>query len=58
MLCKLFNGLSEKILLNQVIYDSTTGGCFDGLGENAINLNQGAESTISYLMARLFLMDL
>ena len=47
-----------KNTLNQVIYDSTTGGCFDGLGENAINLNQGAESTISYLMARLFLMDL
>lgn len=47
-----------KNTLNQVVYDSTTGGCFDGIGEKAINLNQGAESTISYLLARLFLMDL
>lgn len=53
-----FQWFIGKNSLNQVVYDSTTGGCFDGLGENAINLNQGAESTISYLMARLFLMDL
>ncbi|MEA1924480.1 MAG: glycosyltransferase [Candidatus Altiarchaeota archaeon] len=41
--------------LNQVIYDESTGGCHDGLGESSINLNQGAESTISYLIARLSL---
>lgn len=41
--------------LEQVIYDQTTGGCNDGLGKEAINLNQGAESTISYLLARLSL---
>jgi uncharacterized protein YyaL (SSP411 family) len=41
--------------LNQVVYDRTTGGCYDGVGRKEINLNQGAESTISYLMARLFL---
>ncbi|MBC8645114.1 hypothetical protein H9W95_17060 [Flavobacterium lindanitolerans] len=29
------------------------GGCFDGLEETNVNLNQGAESTLSYLMARL-----
>jgi glycosyltransferase involved in cell wall biosynthesis len=39
--------------LNQVIYNPCTGGCYDGLEENYVNLNQGAESTISYLMARL-----
>ena len=39
--------------LNQVIYDESTGGCHDGLGKSSVNLNQGAESTISYLMARL-----
>jgi len=39
--------------LNQVVYDRTTGGCYDGLGKKTINLNQGAESTISYLLARL-----
>ncbi len=41
--------------LGQVIYDQTTGGCNDGLGREAVNLNQGAESTISYLLARLSL---
>ncbi|OYT54800.1 MAG: hypothetical protein B6U72_01660 [Candidatus Altiarchaeales archaeon ex4484_2] len=41
--------------LNQVIYDESTGGCHDGLGESSINMNQGAESTISYLIARLSL---
>ena len=39
--------------LNQIIYNPCTGGCFDGLEETHVNLNQGAESTISYLMARL-----
>ncbi|MDY6833427.1 MAG: glycosyltransferase [Chloroflexota bacterium] len=39
--------------LNQVVYDRNTGGCYDGIGQNAINLNQGAEATISYLLARL-----
>jgi glycosyltransferase involved in cell wall biosynthesis len=43
--------------LKQVIYDETTGGCFDGLGEFSINLNQGAESTISFQMARLALFN-
>ena len=35
------------------MYNPCTGGCFDGLEENNVNLNQGAESTLSYLMARL-----
>jgi len=39
--------------LHQVIYNPCTGGCFDGLEETRVNLNQGAESTVSYLMARL-----
>ena len=38
--------------LNQIIYNPSTGGCYDGLEENHINLNQGAESTVSYLMSR------
>lgn len=41
--------------LRQVVYDNQTGGCYDGVGEKYINLNQGAESTISYLLARLIL---
>jgi hypothetical protein len=39
--------------LNQIIYNPCTGGCYDGLEESSVNLNQGAESTLSYLMARL-----
>ncbi|MFH1412495.1 MAG: glycosyltransferase [bacterium] len=39
--------------LHQMIYDEATGGCYDGLGKNSINFNQGAESTISYFLARL-----
>jgi glycosyltransferase involved in cell wall biosynthesis len=39
--------------LNQIIYNPCTGGCYDGLEETHVNLNQGAESTVSYLMARL-----
>lgn len=39
--------------LNQIIYNPCTGGCYDGLESSYVNLNQGAESTVSYLMARL-----
>ena len=35
------------------LYDSTTGGCRDGLHPDRANENQGAESTLSYLMALL-----
>ncbi|MDP3991221.1 MAG: glycosyltransferase [Candidatus Nealsonbacteria bacterium] len=41
--------------LNQAVYDEATGGCYDGLGQRSLNINQGAESTISYLLARLAL---
>jgi len=50
-----FNWFFGKNHLNQIVYDETTGGCFDGLGEQALNLNQGAESTLAYLTARLFI---
>ncbi|HPI67052.1 MAG TPA: glycosyltransferase [bacterium] len=41
--------------INQPVYDEITGGCYDGLLPECVNLNQGAESTISYLLARLSL---
>jgi len=47
-----FNWFLGKNHLNQMVYDEATGGCYDGLGKHSINFNQGAESTISYLMAR------
>lgn len=34
------------------LLDSESGGCFDGLHEKNLNQNQGAESTVSFLMAR------
>ena len=35
------------------LYDSATGGCRDGLHPERANQNQGAESTLSFLMALL-----
>jgi glycosyltransferase involved in cell wall biosynthesis len=35
------------------LYDSVTGGCRDGLHPERANENQGAESTLSFLMAQL-----
>jgi len=52
-----FNWFLGDNVLGQVVYDRTTGGCHDGVGEKFINLNQGAESTISYLLARLSFKD-
>ena len=39
--------------LKQTIYNPASGGCFDGLEKENVNLNQGAESTICYLIARM-----
>ncbi|WP_321331046.1 glycosyltransferase [uncultured Bacteroides sp.] len=48
-----FNWFLGNNHLHQIIYNPATGGCYDGLEENNINLNQGAESSVCYLMARL-----
>jgi glycosyltransferase involved in cell wall biosynthesis len=50
---KEFNWFLGENRLSQIIYNPRTGGCFDGLEATHVNLNQGAESTIGYLMARL-----
>jgi len=47
-----FNWFLGNNRLHQIIYNPCTGGCYDGLEETHVNLNQGAESTVSYLMAR------
>jgi len=52
-----FNWFLGSNRLHQIIYNPCTGGCYDGLEETNVNLNQGAESTVSYLMAR-FTMDM
>ena len=33
------------------IYDASTGGCYDGLHEDRVNENQGAESTLAFLLS-------
>lgn len=48
-----FDWFLGKNSQNQVVYDEATGGCFDGLTRNGVNANEGAESTVSYLLARL-----
>jgi glycosyltransferase involved in cell wall biosynthesis len=39
--------------LQQSLYDASTGGCRDGLHADRANDNQGAESTLSFLLALL-----
>ncbi|WP_289292663.1 MULTISPECIES: glycosyltransferase [Bacteroides] len=50
-----FNWFLGHNQLHQIVYNPATGGCYDGLEENNVNLNQGAESTTCYLMARMSL---
>jgi hypothetical protein len=40
---------------NSPLYDPKTKGCCDGLGADGVNINQGAESIVSFLIAQLFL---
>jgi hypothetical protein len=37
--------------LFQDLYDPGTGGCCDGLQEDRINRNKGAESTLAFLLS-------
>jgi hypothetical protein len=37
--------------LNQPLYDPKSGGCFDGLHVDRVNRNQGAESTLAFLLS-------
>jgi glycosyltransferase involved in cell wall biosynthesis len=39
--------------LQRPLYDPTTGGCRDGLHADRVNENQGAESTLSFLLSLL-----
>lgn len=48
-----FNWFLGNNHLHQIVYNPCTGGCYDGIEEHNVNLNQGAESTLSYLMARM-----
>jgi hypothetical protein len=39
--------------VDEALYDPVTGGCYDALGPDGPNLNQGAESTIVCLLTQL-----
>ncbi len=47
-----FLGLNR---LDRPLYDFATGGCSDGLGVDALNQNEGAESTLAFHRALLLL---
>ena len=46
-----FNWFLGNNDLQLPLYDASTGGCRDGLHPDRVNENQGAESTLSFLMA-------
>jgi hypothetical protein len=48
---RAFNWLTGQNVLRQSLYDGRTGGCRDGLHADRVNENQGAESTLSFLLA-------
>jgi len=48
---KSFNWFMGQNDLGTVIYDYQTGGCRDGLTPDGVNLNQGAESTLAWLLS-------
>jgi glycosyltransferase involved in cell wall biosynthesis len=49
----VFQWFLGKNDLQVPLYDDATGGCRDGLHPDRVNENQGAESTLSFLMALL-----
>lgn len=50
---RVFGWFLGKNDLKIPLYDAITGGCKDGLHPDRVNENQGAESTLSFLMALL-----
>jgi hypothetical protein len=49
----IFNWFLGQNTQNAFVYDTTTGGCYDGITEKGLNLNKGAEATVCYLSARM-----
>jgi uncharacterized protein YyaL (SSP411 family) len=48
---KCFEWFLGRNDLNARLLDYRTGGCFDGLTADGVNLNQGAESTLAWLLS-------
>jgi len=49
----IFGWFLGKNTKSVFVYNSTTGGCYDGITEEGLNLNQGAEANVCYLSARM-----
>jgi hypothetical protein len=48
---RAFDWFLGQNAISQWLYDPSTGGCRDGLHADRANRNQGAEATLSFLMA-------
>ncbi|MCE5276604.1 MAG: glycosyltransferase family 4 protein [Planctomycetaceae bacterium] len=55
---KAFNWFLGDNDLRRPLYDFTTGGCRDGLHPDRVNENQGAESTLAWLLSLLSMHEL
>ena len=53
-----FNWFLGNNDLNMLLYDAKTGGCRDGLMADGINQNEGAESTLAWLLSLMTLQKL
>ncbi len=54
---KAFDWFLGENDISQPLYDFRTKGCSDGLQKNGVNLNQGAESMLSFLIALLTIIE-
>lgn len=54
---KAFDWFLGKNDLRIPLYDFRTKGCSDGLGSGGVNMNQGAESTLSFLLSLLAVIE-
>ena len=54
----VFGWFLGKNTLKVMVYNSETAGCYDGITTEEVNLNQGAESSVCYLLARMRLEEL
>jgi hypothetical protein len=52
---RAFDWFLGRNRLDRPLYDFSTGGCSDGLGDDDVNANEGAESTLSFHRAQLVL---
>ena len=50
---EIFEWFLGKNVAGLVVYNPKTGGCHDGITPVGLNLNEGAEATVTYLSARL-----